>query len=126
MWIHLYTQSIAQIEEEAGAKPAHSIMDSINTWVYMRVNHPDTAAFVMDTSPIVDRQEAVIGLGARVTMRGVKMRQVQQEKVLELPKRSFYLRSHGRFYKGETLDAYPPYVRVTFPQAPNAGSPPSA
>ncbi len=126
IWVHLYTQSKAQPEKEAGVLSATSIIDSVNTWLYFRVNHPGTAEHIMETSPLVDRQEAVIGLGSGVTMRGVKMRQVQQDKVIHLPDRWFYFRSRSMRAKGHTLDVYPPYVQVQFPHITNDGQPPES
>lgn len=123
IWVHLYTQSKAQLEKEAGPLSAKSIMDSINTWTYFRLNHPETAQHVEDRSPIVDRQEAVIGLGASVTMRGMKTRQIQQDRVIGLENRKFYFLSRNMNCKGRTLDVYPPYVRVRFPHITNDGAP---
>ncbi|MCC6398473.1 MAG: TraM recognition domain-containing protein [Bacteroidetes bacterium] len=122
IWVHLYTQSKAQIEREAGHLSAQSIIDSINTWTYFRLNHPETAHHVQETSPVVDRQEAVISLGAGVTFRGMKQRQIQQDKVISLPDRCFYFRGREMECKGQTLDVYPPYVRVKFPHVTNEGS----
>lgn len=123
IWVHLYTQSKAQMEKEAGHLSAQSIIDSINTWAYFRLNHPETAHHVQETSPVVDRQEAVIGLGSSVTFRGMKMRQIQQDKVISLQNRWFYFRSRVMFCKGQTLDVYPPYVHVRFPHITNDGLP---
>ncbi len=121
IWVHLYTQSKAQMEKEAGQLSAQSIIDSINTWAYFRLNHPETAHHVQETSPFVDRQEAVIGLGASVTFRGLKMRQIQQDKVISLENRRFYFRSRTMQCKGHTLDVYPSYVKVQFPHITNDG-----
>lgn len=124
IWVHLYTQSKAQLEKEAGLLSAKSIMDSINTWAYFRLNHPETAQHVEERSPFVDRQESVIGLGSSVTMRGMKIRQIQQDKVIQLENRKFYFMSRHMNCKGRTLDVYPPYVRITFPHITNDGAPP--
>ena len=121
IWVHVYTQSKATFEKEAGMLSAHSIIDSINTWVYFRLNHPETAEHVMETSPIVDRQEPVMSLGASPTFRGIKMRQIQQHKVIDLDNRWFYFRSRNMKCKGQTLDVYPPYVQVTFPHITTDG-----
>lgn len=122
VWIHLYTQSLAQVQQEAGIKPAQAIIDSLNTWLYFRLNHPETAQHVQETSPWLNRQESVIGLGSGVTFRGMKTRMVQQDKVITLPDRWFYLRSQGSWFKGRTNDVYEPYVRVRFPQVTSDGA----
>ena len=50
-WISFYTQSIALIEQEIGPEAAKGIMDNINNWIFMRVNHPDTGQYMEDSSP---------------------------------------------------------------------------
>ncbi|MBA5867287.1 MAG: TraM recognition domain-containing protein [Nitrospira sp. CR1.3] len=129
IWIHLYTQSLAQIQEEVGPYAAQSIMDNINSWAYFLVNHPETAQYVEDSTPLVTRPEPIITLGGGVTMRMAEQRQVLRDRVMSLPKRWFYFRTYGQTYKGETLDTTPLYVNVKFPVVSplmSAESPPTA
>ncbi|MEW6545034.1 MAG: TraM recognition domain-containing protein [Nitrospirota bacterium] len=115
-WVHFYSQSMAQIEEAIGPAAAQSVMDNINTWVYMLVNHPDTAKYVEQSSPQVKRRKGVVALGGGVTSQSTEVPQIQAFQVLQLPKRWFYLRSYGRLFKGRTLDTNPLWVRVRFPR----------
>lgn len=121
IWVSLYTQSKSSMDKEAGMISAHAIIDSINTWIYFKLNHPETAEHVMEKSAIIDRQEPVMSLGASPTFRGVKMRQIQQHKVIGLEKRQFYFMSGNMTAKGYTLDIYPPYVQVKFPHITTDG-----
>lgn len=115
IWIHLYTQSLAQIQEEVGPYVAQSIIDNISSWAYFLLNHPETAQYVEDSTPLVTRPEPIITLGGGVTMRMVEQRQVLRDRVMSLSKRWFYFRTYGQTYKGQTLDTTPLYVNVKFP-----------
>lgn len=115
VYVHFYTQSIAQIEEEVGREAARSIIDNINTWVYMLVNHPDTARFVEESSPRVKRFQPILSFGGGITVREIEENQILSQNVLQLPKRHFYMRSYGKIYRGVTEDVSPASVRVEFP-----------
>ncbi len=115
VYVHFYTQSIAQMEEEVGREAARSIIDNINTWVYMLVNHPETAKFVELSSPIRKKFQPYLSFGGGITVREVEENQILAENVLQLPKRHFYMRSYGKYCRGVTIDTNPAYVRVEFP-----------
>ncbi len=98
-----------------GREAARSIIDNINTWVYMLVNHPETAKFVELSSPIRKKFQPYLSFGGGITVREVEENQILAENVLQLPKRHFYMRSYGKYCKGVTIDTNPAYVRVEFP-----------
>lgn len=115
VYVHFYTQSIAQIEEEVGRESAKSILDNINTWIYMLVNHPDTARFIEEASPKIKKFQPVLSFGGGITVKEIEESQILATNVLQLPKRHFYMRSYGRFYRGITEDVSYPYVKLRFP-----------
>ncbi|GJL52919.1 MAG: conjugal transfer protein TraG [Nitrospirales bacterium] len=116
VWLSLYTQSLAQVEDAVGPTAARSIVDNINSWVYFLVNHPMTADHIEQTSPLIQRHEPVISLGGGITMRTLDVPLVRAHKVSSLPKQWFYFRSQGRFAKGWTMKVVPAKVSVKFPQ----------
>jgi len=120
VWIHFYTQSVAQIEEEIGREAARSILDNINTWVYMLVNHPETAQYIEDSSPTIRKYQPILSFGGGISVREIEDKQILAYKVMQLQKRQFYMRSYGNLYKGNTLDTTPAYVRVEFPHLSSA------
>jgi len=64
LWIHFFTQSLAQMIREVGETITHSIIDNISTWLYMRVNCPVTANFIAQTMPsIIKRSKTLIPTG---------------------------------------------------------------
>ena len=130
VWLHFYEQSGAQMSAEIGADLARSISDNINSWIYFRVNHAETAQSVEDASPLVQRPRSVVSVQGNVTLHLNEERLVLRDRVLHLPKRCFYMRTHGQWYKGKTLDSSAPYVQVKFPtpavNSPKSETPPSA
>lgn len=115
-WIHLYTQSIAQIEAEVGREIAKSTLDNINTCLYMLVNHPETAMYVEESSPNIKKFQPMISFGGSVTLRETDTKQILAGSVLQLPKRHFYMRSYGKLYRGVTSDVKESYLNIKFPQ----------
>lgn len=101
--------------EEVGREVTQSIVDNINTWIYMRVNHPETAQHVEDTSPLVTVNQPLLNLGGGITIRPTKDKMVPAHRVLKLAAREFYMRSDGKLYKGITEPVPPLYVNVDFP-----------
>ncbi|MEW6003401.1 MAG: TraM recognition domain-containing protein [Nitrospirota bacterium] len=120
VWIHFYTQSVAQIEEEIGREAARSILDNINTWIYMLVNHPETAQYIEDSSPTIRKYQPILSFGGGISVREIEDKQILAYKVMQLQKRQFYMRSYGNLYKGNTLDTSPAYVKVEFPHLTSA------
>jgi type IV secretory pathway TraG/TraD family ATPase VirD4 len=118
-WISFYTQSIALIEQEIGPEAAKGIMDNINNWIFMRVNHPDTGQYMEDSSPISKKFQPIITpdeCTGRITLREIEEQLILKANVLQLEDRQFYMRSRGNYYKAFTIDSTPLYVHVAFPE----------
>lgn len=115
VFVHFYTQSIAQMEEEIGKEASKSIIDNINNWVYMLVNHPETAKFIELSSPKVKKFQPVLSFGGGITVREAEENRILAQNVLRLPKRHFYMRSYGKLYRGMTKEIKPLYVKIKFP-----------
>lgn len=115
VYVHFYTQSIAQIEEEIGREATKSIIDNINTWVYMLVNHPETAKFIESSSPRIKKFQPVLSFGGGISVKEIEENLILAQNVMRLPKRHFYMRSYGKLYRGITKELEPPYVRIEFP-----------
>jgi len=115
-WVHFYTQSIAQMEEAVGKEATRSILDNINTWVFMKVNHPETAQYVEKSTPIVRKFSPILSFGGGISVREIEEPMVRADRVLRLKPRQFILISYGRYFKGFTAEVLPPAVRVKFPE----------
>jgi len=118
VWISFFTQSLSQIEEEIGQEACQSIVDNINTWAYMRVNHDRTAQFIEDSSPLRKLREPYLHFDSgdlRVSLREKEERMILKERVIRLRKRWFYLRRGGEFYKVRVPEVSKAYVNVQYP-----------
>jgi len=118
VYINFFTQSMAQISEILSEASTASIMDNINTWIFMRVNHNDTAKYIEDNSPLKTIYKNVISIGgARVaiSMKEETERLILMERVLKLKQRYFYLRSEGKIYKGIVPFVPSSPIEVTYP-----------
>lgn len=118
VWINFFTQSLAQIDEEIGPEASQSIVDNINTWIFMRVNHDTTAQMIEDMSPLVTTREPIVHFDSgdiRISLRENEERMILKERATRLKPRYFYLKCQGHIYKGMVPEVEPSYVSVNFP-----------
>lgn len=115
VWVSFYTQSIAQIESITSENNTKGILDNINTWVFMLVNHPETAQYIEDSFPLIRKYSPMLSFGRDITTREIYRKLVTADQVLQLPPRRFYMRSYGTYASGITADVEPPQVKVKFP-----------
>lgn len=116
VWVAFYTQSLAQIEEKVGAFITKSIIDNMSTWIYMCVNHPETAQHIEDSSPPYRLHEPVMPLGGSPPVIRTELRPlVESHRLQRLPPREFYLRTHQGWGRGVTLDVPDSRIHVTNP-----------
>ncbi|MGO9137845.1 MAG: type IV secretory system conjugative DNA transfer family protein [Syntrophales bacterium] len=116
VWVHIYTQSIAQIVDEIGEESAISILDNINTWIYMLVNHPETARYIEEATPEARQFEPTFRFDAGLMMRSDAVPMITSQQLLSLQRRQFFMRHYGRFFYGRTADVKPLLVNVTYPE----------
>jgi len=116
VWVHAFTQSIADIEAEIGKAAARKILDNANTKVFMRVNDPGTADYIADYSGMARRYSPILSLGGGITVREVEEPSVRPEEVLNLQPREFYLFTFEGGFRGKVAHVEPPYLRVQYPR----------
>jgi hypothetical protein len=126
VWLSFYTQSMALIEQEIGPEAARGIMDNMNTLIFLRVNHPETAKYMEDSSPDIKQFQPIISPDdstGRTTLREIEGKLITTPNVLALKQRQFYMKYQGEFYKAFTLDLPLRYVTIRFPEV--SGSDPA-
>jgi len=116
VWVHGFTQSIADIEAEIGSANARKILDNANTKIFMRVNDPNTAEYIADYSGMIRRFSPILSLGGAITVREIEEPSVRPEYVLNLQPREFYLFSLDGAYRGKVGYVREPYLRVRYPR----------
>lgn len=109
VWVHFYTPMLEGMIE-TGVK---TIIDNINTWIFMLVNHPNAVKFVEMTAPVKKNYQRPSG--GKITARVIAESYIRADQVLQLPSRHFYMRSYRKIYRGITNDVSQRYVTVTFP-----------
>jgi conjugal transfer pilus assembly protein TraD len=116
VWIHAFTQSIADIEAELGPANARKILDNTNSKIFMRVNDPNTANYIAEYSGMVKRFSPILSLGGGITVREVEEPNVRPEHVLNLQLRDFYLFTFEGAFKGKAGYVKEPYLKVAYPK----------
>lgn len=115
VWVSFYTQSIAQIEASVSQSNVKGILDNINTWIFMLVNHPETAQYIESSFPEIKKYSPILSFGRDITTKESYKKLVTADQILQLPPRRFYMRSYGTYASGITMDVDPPSVKVEFP-----------
>jgi conjugal transfer pilus assembly protein TraD len=116
VWIHAFTQSIADLNAEIGDNPARKILDNCNTKIFMRVNDPKTAEYIADYSGRTQVFSPLLHLGGGITAREVEEPTILPEDVMGLSPRDFFMFSFEGGFKGRTLIVHPPGITIEFPQ----------
>ena len=116
VWVHAFTQSIADIEAEIGPPSARKILDNTNSKIFMRVNDPKTADYIADYSGMRRKFSPLLSLGGGITVREIEEPNVRPESVLNLQPREFYMFSFEGGHRGKVGHVKAPYLSVTYPK----------
>jgi len=115
VWVHAFTQSIADIEAEIGPPAARKILDNTNTKLFMRVNDTKTAQYIADYSGMARKFSPLLSLGGGITVREVEEPNIRPDQILKMQPREFYMFSFGGAYRGKVGYVKPPFFRVKYP-----------
>ena len=116
VWIHAFTQSIADPEAEIGKPQARKILDNTNTKIFMRVNDPGTAQYIADYSGMQKKYSPILSLGGGITIREIEEPAVRPEDVMNLQQREFFMFSAEGAFRGKTAFNREPYLKIIYPQ----------
>ena len=117
IWIHAFTQSIADPEAEIGKAQARKILDNTNSKIFMRVNDPGTAAYIAAYSGIQKKYSPILSLGGGITIREIEEPAVRPEDVMTLQQREFFMFSAEGAFRGKTAFNKEPYLKINYPKA---------
>jgi type IV secretory pathway TraG/TraD family ATPase VirD4 len=115
IWVHAFSQSIADLDAEIGRDHSRKILDNTNTKLFMRVNDPATAEYIAEYSGEQKKFSPILSLGGGITIREVREQTVLPEDVLNLQSRDFYLFTLGGAFRGKTAHVDSPYFQVEYP-----------
>lgn len=116
VWIHAFTQSIADPEAEIGKPQARKILDNTNTKIFMRVNDPGTAEYIAAYSGMQKKYSPILSLGGGITIREIEEPAVRPEDVMNLKQREFFMFSAEGAFRGKTAFTKEPYLKIIYPQ----------
>ena len=116
VWIHAFTQSIADLADSVGEDSARRLLDNTNNKIYMRVNDNATAEYIETYSGKIDAYDAVLSLGGNMMIRSVEKPSVRQNDILTLPKRTFFFFGIKNKMKGRPNKTSPSLLKINFPK----------
>ncbi|MDY0300850.1 MAG: TraM recognition domain-containing protein [Trichlorobacter sp.] len=113
----LYAQSVNQIFDAVGDLKGRSILDNINTKLFLRCADVETSKYVSEHFGTKKRLTGIYG-NSTITTRETEEEALKVTDILDLEPREFYMMTYKGRYKGKSITSSPVDVRITFPEAP--------
>lgn len=116
-----FAQSVNQVYAVVGEEFGKSILDNTNTKIFMRCSDAETSEYVVKHFGVRNVLTGIFGSN-QVTTREVEQDILKVQDILGLQPREFYMLTYSGRFKGTTLDAPNPKLKIIFPEAPAAVS----
>lgn len=117
--VHAFAQSVNQIYAAIGEEYGKSILDNTNTKIFMRCSDAETSEYVVRHFGVRNVLTGIFGSN-QVTTREVEQDILKVQDILGLQPREFYMLTYSGRYKGVTLEARDPQLKIIFPSAPSS------
>jgi type IV secretory pathway TraG/TraD family ATPase VirD4 len=116
--VHGFSQSVNQIYAAMGDETrGRSILDNINTKIFMRSPDNDTAEYVAEHFGTVKRFSSILNVGGTPNMREAEENLVKPQHLLSLQSQEFYMLTYDGRYKGLTTNVAESKLKVEYPSA---------
>ena len=112
-----FAQSVNQVYAVVGEEFGKSILDNTNTKIFMRCSDAETSEYVVKHFGVRNVLTGIFGSN-QVTTREVEQDILKVQDILGLQPREFYMLTYSGRFKGTTLDAPNPKLKIIFPEAP--------
>ncbi len=112
----VYFQSLSQLEAEVGDKRATIILETINSYMLMRIKSPKTAERFAEIIGIGKSMVTNIGSDGSVSMFERDDWRVEPSEFIRLDDREFILHTGKKDYRGYTVDVGKPSIIVQMPE----------
>ena len=99
-----------------GEEFGKSILDNTNTKIFMRCSDAETSEYVVKHFGVRNVLTGIFGSN-QVTTREVEQDILKVQDILGLQPREFYMLTYSGRFKGTTLDAPNPKLKIIFPEA---------
>ena len=114
--VHAFAQSVNQIYAAVGEEFGKSILDNTNTKIFMRCSDAETSEYVVRHFGKHKKLTGIYGSN-QVTTREEEKDVLDAQDILSLQPREFYMLTYSGRYKGKTLEAKDPTMKIIFPSA---------
>jgi hypothetical protein len=115
VWLNGFSQSVNQLYAILGKDTGKSIMDNVNTKLFMRVTDIETAEYAANHFGTKIGYSPIFGVGTNLSIRETDETWVKPENIMELQPRKFYMMSYTGKYFGCTANTSPLYINIKFP-----------
>jgi type IV secretory pathway TraG/TraD family ATPase VirD4 len=113
-----FSQSINQIYAAMGdMSKGRSIIDNINTKIYMRAPDEETAKYASEHFGTVKNLNTILNIQGTANFREVKDEMVKKEVILGLQTQEFLMTTHSGRYMGSTATTNNSYINIVYPSA---------
>lgn len=112
-----FAQSVNQVYAVVGEEFGKSILDNTNTKIFMRCSDAETSEYVVKHFGVRNVLTGIFGSN-QVTTREVEQDILKVQDILGLQPREFYMLTYSGRFKGTTLNAPNPRLKIIFPEAP--------
>ncbi|MBI1919649.1 MAG: type IV secretion system DNA-binding domain-containing protein [Geobacter sp.] len=112
-----FAQSVNQVYAVVGEEFGKSILDNTNTKIFMRCSDAETSEYVVKHFGVRNVLTGIFGSN-QVTTREVEQDILKVQDILGLQPREFYMLTYSGRFKGTTLNAPNPKLKIIFPEAP--------
>lgn len=121
VWMHCFSQSVNQIYHVLGNEAAaKSILDNINTKVFMRAPDEETANYVVKHFGESKKFAPVLNTGGgNLSVREEVRDVLKKQNILSLQKRQFFMMTYEGRFRGETRNISEALLDIKFPKAEN-------
>lgn len=122
VWMHCFSQSVNQIYNVLGNQnAAKSILDNVNTKVFMKAPDEETATYVVKHFGQCNRFSPVLNTGGgNLSVKETTEDLLTPLSVLSLNKRQFFMTTYSGRYRGETRNVSEALLDIRFPKIENA------
>jgi type IV secretory pathway TraG/TraD family ATPase VirD4 len=93
-----------------------SIIDNINTKIYMRAPDEETAQYASEHFGTVRNLNTILNINGTANFREVKEEQVKKEVFLSLKTQEFLMTTHSGRYMGRTATTEQSLINIIYPQ----------
>lgn len=115
-WVHGFSQSYNQIVAALGKDKANSILDNINTKMWMRLPDPETAQYALKHFGTQRRFLPILTNDGNFSLRESEELLLNTNHFMELQPQQFYMYTYSGNFKGLTANCNNARLNLVYPE----------